>query len=236
MLLFNVTRHLAPKTQFFTYTELYLQPACQYRVCHILKNFDLAEIIAHRLTSLMHFTIHFWPSVTLHAPARYPGPSEGMIINPGWKALMKPSWLYHTSIYLRFTLLACQNAFNNQLFSNWLLLVSIWLLIYLIINAYTLHWRLLKQHNLFVIAIPKSSKAEPLQSSLPCQLKSYSTWRSISSHALCFITYFWKSRTKWINITASCSLTATSKRACESSFSMSQMLQCNNTSPARKKV
>lgn len=64
--------------------------------CHIFKKFDLAEIIAHCLMSLMHFTIHFWPSVTLRTSARYPDTSEKIIINPGWKDLVKSSQLYLT--------------------------------------------------------------------------------------------------------------------------------------------
>lgn len=153
---------------FFTYTELYLQPASQYTP---RKKFDLAEIITHCPMSPTHFTRHFGPRVTLRASARHPDTPEQLGINPDWKTLMKPSQPYRASAPLRFSPPACQNAFNN-----WILTVSTESFIDLIINVDTLYWRLPKQHNLFSIAIPKKTqKAEPLQSSLLCQLKSHST-------------------------------------------------------------
>lgn len=140
---------------FFTSTESYLQPASQYMA---RKKLDLAEIIAHCPMSLTHCTRHFWPSVTLRASARHPNTPEELRIDPGWKALTKSSRPYRASVPLRFSPPACQNAFNNQPFSNCFSPVSTKFFIYLIIKADMLYWRLLKQHNLFSIAIPKKKK------------------------------------------------------------------------------
>lgn len=134
---------------FFTYTELYLQPASQYTA---RKKFDLAEIITHCPMSPTHFTRHFGPRVTLRASARHPDTPEQLGINPDWKTLMKPSQPYRASAPLRFSPPACQNAFNN-----WILTVSTESFIDLIINVDTLYWRLPKQHNLFSIATPKKN-------------------------------------------------------------------------------
>lgn len=159
--------------------------------CHGLQEFDLAELTAC-YRSPAHFTRH----LTLPTAARDPGPSEQITIDPGWKPLIPTLPCTH----LKFSLLGCQIAFNNQLFSGWFLLVSTGLLIYLIINVHVLYWRLLMQDNLFAVAIPNSTNNQEKGpsvtkvTSLPAEVLFNLTVCKLTCSLLQI--YFWKSRPK----------------------------------------
>lgn len=87
-----------------------------------------------------------------HSSRRARSFGRSFTVHPGLETPMKSSQLH-----LKFSLLGCQNAVSNLLFSGWFLPVSTGLLIYLIINVHVLYWRLPRQGNLFAIATPNST-------------------------------------------------------------------------------
>lgn len=131
-------------------------------------------------------------------------------------------------IYLKFSLLGCQNAFNNQLYSGWFLPVSTGLLIYLIINVHVLYWRLLTQGNLFAVAIPSSTNNQEKGPSITkvTALTAEVLFNLTVCKLTCSLlqTYFWKSKPKWTNLLAPCSPTTGRQQAPELSCMCPQML------------
>lgn len=156
MLLVSVTRYCAPEAHTIQFCTLYVY-RIQFAACLSIHGLPRSPGVwpcwAHRLSSESS-TLHRTPHIT-HI-SKSPRPFWGDH-NRSW--LESPHEVIPTllCIHLKFSLLGCQNALNNQLFSSWFLLVSTGLLIYLIINVHVLYWRLLTQCNLFTVAIPNAT-------------------------------------------------------------------------------